>query len=64
MPCSCHTCRYILSISWYSKNKEAVNQPWYGRVYNYKYYQILGCHNNWILIIVLDDRTDEEYYEK
>ena len=39
------------------------NHPRYGRVYNCKYSQILGCHNNWILIQFSDDGTDEEYYK-
>ena len=45
------------------KTKEAVKYTRYGRVYNLKYYQVLGCHNNWILIIFLDHETDEEIYE-
>ena len=48
IPCSCHACTAILSISWDHKIKEAVNQPRYGRVYNFKYSQILGCRNNWV----------------
>ena len=40
-----------------------MNHPGYGRLYNYKYYQILGCCNNWILMIILDDETNEENYE-
>ena len=32
--------------------KEAVNQPIYGRFYNWKYYHILGCNNNCILNIL------------
>ena len=50
-PCSCHACTTILSLSWYSKIKEAVNQPRYGQVHNCKYSQILGCHDNCILNI-------------
>ena len=46
--CSCHYCTTILYISWDSKTKEAVNHHRYGRVYNFKYSQIIGCHNNWI----------------
>ena len=48
IPCICHDWTAILSLSWYSKIKESVNQPRFERVYNYKYYQIIGCHNNWI----------------
>ena len=55
--CSCYDCKTILSLSWGSKIKVAVNQPRYGRVYNFKYSQILGCCNNCILIICLDDGT-------
>ena len=33
------------------------------RVYNCKYSQILGFHNNWILMIFLDDGIDEEIYK-
>ena len=58
-PCSFHYCRTILLLSWDSKTKEAVNQPIYGRVYNCKYYQIIGFHNNWIVKIFLNDGTDE-----
>ena len=57
--CNCHVCTTILSLSLYSKIKEAVNMPRYGRVYNCKYSQILGCYNNWIINIFLDDVTDE-----
>ena len=48
--CSCHACTAILYISWDSKIKEAVNQPRYGRVYNCKNSQIIGCHNNQVLM--------------
>ena len=34
IPCICHDCTTILSLYWYSKTKEAVNQPRYGIVYN------------------------------
>ena len=44
IPCSCHACKIILSDS---KIIEAFNQHRCGRVYNFKYSQILGCHNNW-----------------
>ena len=30
IPCSCHYCTTILSLSWDSKIKEAFNQPRYG----------------------------------
>ena len=50
IPCSFHDCTTILSLSWDSKTKEAFNQPRYGRVYNYKYSQIFGCHDNLILM--------------
>ena len=36
-----------------------MNQPRYVRVYSCKYSQMLGCHNNWILMNFLDDGTDE-----
>ena len=36
IPYSCHDCTTILSLSWDSKIKEAVNQPIYGRVYNFQ----------------------------
>ena len=63
IPCSCHACTTILSLSWDSKTKEEVNQPRYGRVYNCKYSQIIGCYNNWIIIDFVDDGTYEEDYE-
>ena len=50
IPCSCHACTTALSLSWNSKIKEAVNQYRYDIVYNFKYSQILGCHNKWILM--------------
>ena len=50
-PCIFYTCTAILSISWVPKIKGTVNQHIYGKFYNYKYSQILGCHNNWILFI-------------
>ena len=42
------------------KIKEAVNQPRYGRLYNFIYSQIFVCHNNWILMNFFDDGRDEE----
>ena len=47
----------------YYKIKESINCPRYERVYNFKYSQIIGCRNNWVLISFLDDRTDGEYYK-
>ena len=62
IPCSCHTCKTILSLFWDSKIKEAVDQPRYGIVNNCKYSQILGCHNNCIIMIFLNYGTYEEEY--
>ena len=45
------------------KIKEAVNQPIYGRLHHFKYSQIPGCRNNWIIMDFVDDGTDEEDYE-
>ena len=59
IPCSFQACTTILSLSWDPKIKEAVNQYRYGRLYDCKYSQIIGCQNNWILMIFLDDRKDE-----
>ena len=50
IPCNTHACTIILSLSWDSKIKESVNQNRYGRVYNCKCYQIIGCNNNWIIM--------------
>ena len=55
--CSYQYCTTILCLNWDLKIKESVNQPRYGRVYNCKYSQIIGCHNNWIIIIFSDDET-------
>ena len=33
-------------------------------VYICKYYQILGCHNNWIIMYFLNNRIDEADYEQ
>ena len=38
------------------------NQTRHGRLYTFKYSQILGCHNNWI-IMIFEDVTNEEEYE-
>ena len=57
------SCLHNFIISLDSKSKEAVIHPIYGRVYNYKYSQTLGCHNNWILLNFKDDGTDEEIYK-
>ena len=57
--CNYYTCTNILSLSWDSKIKEAVDQPRYGRVYSFKYSQIIGCHHNCILMKCFDDGTDE-----
>ena len=46
----CHASTVILSLYWYPKIKKGYNKPTYGRVYNWKYSQIIGCHNNWILM--------------
>ena len=62
IPCSCHACTDILYIYWDCKIKEEGNQPRYGGVYNCRYSQIIGCHNNYILIMFLDDGIYEEYY--
>ena len=60
IPCSCQACTKILSLSWYLKIKEEFNRPRYGRVYNCKYSQIIGCCNNCIIIKNIYG-TDEEY---
>ena len=57
IPCNCHACTTIFSLSWDSKIKEAVDQPRYYRVYTCKYSEILGCHNNWIIMNFVDDGT-------
>ena len=44
--CSYHDCTTILSLSWDLKIKKTVNQLIYGRLYNFKYSQIISCHNN------------------
>ena len=59
IPCSWHDCTTILSLYWDSKIQESVNQPRYGTVCNCKYSQIIGCHNNWILMNILDDGTNK-----
>ena len=46
--CSCHAYTSKIYLSWDSKTKDAVNQPRYGRVYNCKYSEIIGCHNSWV----------------
>ena len=51
IPCSCHDCTTILSIYWYSKIKETVNQHIYGIFYNCRYSQTIDCRNNWILTV-------------
>ena len=59
IPHNFHARTTISSISWDSKIKEAVNQPRYGRVNNFESSQILGCHNNWIIMNYVDDGTYE-----
>ena len=56
-PFICHAC-ITQYLPWYSKIIDACNQPRYGRVYNQKYSKISGSHNNWILIVFLDDGAD------
>ena len=63
IPCNFHACKNILSLYWDSKIKEAVNRPRYGRLYNCKYSQIVGCHNNWMLMIYYYYGIDEEDFE-
>ena len=60
IPCTYHACTIIFSLYWGSKIKEASNQPRYGRLYNCKYYQIIGCHNNWIIIIFLMTKQNKK----
>ena len=57
IPCSCHACTTILSLSWDYKIKESVNQPRNGRVYDCKYYQILDCHN---ILILMNSKMMEQ----
>ena len=59
IPCSCHAFTTILSLLRDSKIKEPFNHPRYGRVYNYKQYLIIGSHNNWIIMNLIDDGTDK-----
>ena len=58
IPFSFHACTAIIYIYWDPKIKEAVNRHRYGRVYSYKYSQILGCRNNLIVMSFLYYRTD------
>ena len=62
VPCIFHAFTTLLSFSWDSKTKEAVNQPGYGLVYNWKYPQTTGCNDNLIIILFLDDVIDEVIY--
>ena len=39
------------------------NKPRYGRVYNFKYYLIIGFNNNWAMMNFLDDGTNNVDYE-
>ena len=63
IPRNCHSCTNILYFYWDSNIKEVVNPPKYGRLYNCKYSQILGCHNNWIIMNFVGDGTYEDNYE-
>ena len=63
IPCKFHPCTTMLYLYWDSNTKGAVNQPRCGILYNCKYCKILGLHNNWIIMIIFDDGTFEEYYE-
>ena len=40
-----------------------MDQPRYSLVSNWKYYQILGKHNDMILMDLIDKGTDEEEYD-
>ena len=46
-----YACTTILSLSWDLETKEAQIYLIHGKVYNYKYSHILGCHNNWIIMV-------------
>ena len=59
IPCSFHDFKKTLPLPWYSTVKGAFNHPRYGRVYNYKQYLIIGSHNNWIIMNLIDDGTDK-----
>ena len=39
------------------KQKEEVHKPRYGRVYNCKYYIIIGFHNNFIILKIMMEQT-------
>ena len=46
IPCSFHDCTCVLFFYCDPKIKESVNKPRYGIIYNRKYCQTIGCHNN------------------
>ena len=56
-------CKTQSSLPCDTKTKNAYNQPRYGRVYDLKYYLLIGYNNNWIITNFLDDGTDEVYYD-
>ena len=41
------------------KIKDKFNQPRYGKVYNSKYSQMIGCHNEYIVMDFIADVTYE-----
>ena len=53
---SYRACATVLSLSLDLKTKESLNQLKYGRVYDFKYSRILGCHNNWIIFFSHDGK--------
>ena len=63
IPCSFHAFKTISSLSWDSKIKESCNQPRYGLLYSCNFSCILGCQNNWIIMIFFNDGTYEENYK-
>ena len=59
--CSFHACTTLLSLYWVSKISKSFNHPRYGRVYNCKCSKIIGCHNNWIKVLIYYGKYEEEY---
>ena len=61
--CSWHACTTKSSLPGDYKTKDACNQLIYRIVYNYKYFLIIGSHNNWVIMNFIDYGTDNVDYK-
>ena len=60
---SFQSCHIKISPTWDTKIKDRSNQFIYRRVIDFKFSQILGTHNSWIIMNFIDYETDGVEYD-